>query len=195
MFQNYCYWLFIYLLLFLFLFIYFFARRIQRCAQTFRTMKKTIPDKTTNCSRRMISWRGIPLFHEKPGRLPGEDSSTSVTHTTTGIQRIQLQPNNGQQYETLARSFSSFLKRFGKQFSGIFLIMLMLRHLSSEIHFFLKISNLWNALPSDLKSESNVNVVKISWKHFTSPDYVLFFMLMTLVPTNLSALNVVGLII
>ena len=32
--------------------------------------------------------------------------------------------------------------------------------------FFLRISNLWNALPSDLKSESNVNVFKNKFQTF-----------------------------
>ena len=61
--------------------------------------------------------------------------------------------------------------------------------------FFLRISNLWNALHSDLKSESNVNVFKNKLKHSTSLDYVLYSMLMTSVLSNLSAVTVVGLII
>ena len=44
--------------------------------------------------------------------------------------------------------------------SGIFLIMFTLRHLFFRDSFFVRISNLWNALPSDLKFESNVNVFK-----------------------------------
>ena len=32
--------------------------------------------------------------------------------------------------------------------------------------FFVRIPNLWNALPSDLKSEYNVNVFKNKWKTF-----------------------------
>ena len=61
--------------------------------------------------------------------------------------------------------------------------------------FFVRISNLWNALHSDLKSESNVNVFKNKLKHSTSLDYVLYSMLMTSVLSNLSAVNVVGFII
>ena len=49
---------------------------------------------------------------------------------------------------------------------GFSLKMFMLRHLFLEIRFFVRIPNLWNALPSDLKSESNVNVFKNRFKTF-----------------------------
>ena len=50
--------------------------------------------------------------------------------------------------------------------SGIFLNNVYAKTSLFRDLFYVKISNLWNALPSDLKSESNVNVFKNKLKTF-----------------------------
>ena len=58
--------------------------------------------------------------------------------------------------------------------SGIFLNIVLVRHLVLEIRF-LRISNLWKALPSDLKSESNVDAFKNKLKHSFSLELRVVF--------------------
>ena len=50
--------------------------------------------------------------------------------------------------------------------SGVFLNNVYAKTSRFRDSFFVRISNLWNALPSDLKSESNVNVFKNKLKAF-----------------------------